>query len=798
MEAYCVKCKTKRVMRNPQPVFTERAQAATRGECTECGTTLFRMGLTPAHAGMTPPPAKPAAPRKPKVSKDGRTRKAPPRRGTNRLVIVESPAKARTVGKFLGSAYRVRASVGHVRDLLRSQLSVDVENDFEPRYRVPKEKAQVVKELQGEVKNAAEVYLATDPDREGEAIAWHLIEAAKIDEDQARRVVFHEITRDAIEQAFSHPRAIDMQLVNAQQARRILDRLVGYKISPILWDKVRSRLSAGRVQSVALRLVVEREREIQAFVPVEYWSIEAELAKEETRRQKKRPSFIAKLWRINGQEVDLKTESDTVKIVDDLENATYTVARVDKRERRRNPSPPFTTSTMQQEASRRLGFTARRTMGVAQGLYEGVDIGPEGTVGLITYMRTDSTNVAEVAQREAREFIGGKYGQHFMPPQPPVYKTRAKGAQEAHEAIRPTSVFRTPEAMKPYLERDQFRLYEIIWKRFVASQMAAAIMDVTTVDIDARPAHRPDGELPTYLFRATGSIIKFPGFLVLYEEAREEGEGPAEEGEGKILPPLTVGEILDLIRLIPEQHFTQPPPRYSEATLVKALEEYGIGRPSTYAPIISTIQQRGYVERVDRRLFPTELGFTVNDLLVAHFPEIVDVGFTAQMESNLDLIASGEREWVPVLREFYDPFAVTVTRAEANMPKVEMAPEYTGETCEKCGSPMIVKVGRYGRFVACSNFPACRNAKAYQIKTGAICPECGGDLVEKKTRRNRVFYGCANYPTCNFATWQKPLAQPCPACGGLLTQASKDTAKCIRCGEVVPLEALEAVEVAQA
>jgi len=768
---------------------------------------MFRLGATPAHAGMTPPPVKLAAPPRPKKSTNEQPRKAARLRGNNRLVIVESPAKAKTVGKFLGSTYRVRASVGHVRDLLRSQLAVDVENDFAPRYRVPKEKMQVVKELQSEVKNAAEVFLATDPDREGEAIAWHLMEAAKINEDQARRVVFHEITRDAIEEAFRHPRTINMQLVNAQQARRILDRLVGYKISPILWNKVRSRLSAGRVQSVALRLVVEREREIMAFVPVEYWSIEAELAKQTRpisshkrgeQGEGQRQSFIAKLFRMNGQEVDLKHEADTLKIIDDLENATYTVLRVDQRERKRNPSAPFTTSTLQQEASRRLGFTAKRTMGVAQGLYEGVDVGPEGTVGLITYMRTDSTNVAPVAQQEAREFIGGQYGEQFRPPQPPVYKTRTKGAQEAHEAIRPTSVFRTPEALKPYLERDQHRLYEIIWKRFVASQMAAAIMDVTTVDIDARPqagiaVQLPSPPQPQYLFRATGSVIKFPGFLVLYEEAREEGES-AEEGEGKILPPLTVDEVLDLRRLIPEQHFTQPPPRYSEATLVKALEEYGIGRPSTYAPIISTIQQRGYVERIDRRLYPTELGCTVNDLLVAHFPDIVDVGFTAQMESNLDRIAAGDQEWVPVLRDFYNPFAEMVARAEANMPKVEMAPEHTGERCEKCGSPMLVKFGRFGKFVACSKFPECRNTKSFQVKIGAFCPECGGDIVEKKTRRKRVFYGCANYPACNFATWQKPLVPPCPVCGGLLTQASKDTAKCVKCGEIVPVEALEAAQ----
>jgi DNA topoisomerase-1 len=793
MVAYCVKCKAKREMENPQPVFTRAGRAATTGICPVCGTKIFRMGETPAHAGLPKPD--------------------PPKKG-GKLVIVESPAKARTVGKFLGNPYRVKASIGHVRDLLKSRLSVDVENDFAPTYRVPKEKKEVVKELQEAVKKASEVYLATDPDREGEAIAWHLMQAAKISKKQARRVVFHEITKEAIDEAFAHPRGIDMNLVNAQQARRILDRLVGYKISPLLWEKVRNRTSAGRVQSVALRLIVEREREIQAFVPEEYWSIDAELAK----REKERRSFIAKLYRIRGEEVDLKSEEDAQKIVDELEQATYVVTKVRKGQRKRNPSPPYTTSAMQQEASRRLGFTAQRTMRIAQQLYEGVEIGPEGSVGLITYMRTDSVNVAEAAQEEARAYIAEKYGDKFRPAKPRRYKTKTKGAQEAHEAIRPTSVRREPKAIKKYLTRDQYRLYDLIWKRFLASQMSSAILDTVSVDVVAdnklqiadsepRVIGITQGELtvipgdqlsaishkPKYLFRATGSRVRFLGFLIVYEEARDEDEA-LEEGEGRILPPLSEGEILDLLQLLPEQHFTQPPPRYSEASLVKTLEEYGIGRPSTYAPIISIIQTRGYVERQDRRLVPTELGFIVNDLLVKHFPDIINVDFTARMEEDLDLIASGEREWVPVLREFYGPFEKAVRRAERIMEKVNLGEQYTGELCEKCGHPMIVKFGRYGKFIACSNFPACRNTRPYQIKTGVACPECGGDLVEKRTRKGRIFYGCANYPKCEFATWNRPLPQPCPGCGGLLTAASKDKAKCVRCGEVVELEELEKEE----
>jgi len=781
--AYCVKCKAKQEMENPQPVFTKAGRPATTGTCPVCGAKMFRMGETPAHAGI---------PRPDPPKKDGK------------LVIVESPAKARTVGRFLGDSYRVRASIGHVRDLLRSRLSVDVENDFEPSYRVPNEKKEVVKELQEEVKKAGEVYLATDPDREGEAIAWHLMKAARITKDQARRVVFHEITRDAIDEAFSHPSDIDMQLVNAQQARRILDRLVGYKISPLLWENVRNRTTAGRVQSVALRLVVEREREIEAFVPVEYWSIDAELAK----REKERRSFTAKLHRIHGEEVDLKSEEDTQKIVDDLEKATYVITRVRKGQRRRNPSPPYTTSTMQQEASRRLGFTAKRTMAVAQQLYQGAEVGDEGLVGLITYMRTDSVNVAEAAQEEARAYIAERYGARYRPAKPRRYKTKTKGAQEAHEAIRPTSVRREPKAIKKYLTRGQYRLYDLIWKRFLASQMSSAIFDTISVDIIAdSKLQLADSELtsisgdqlsaishkPDYLFRATGSSIRFRGFLVIYEEARDEDEAP-DEGEGKILPPLSNGEILDLLRLLPEQHFTKPPPRYSEATLVRTLEEYGIGRPSTYASIISIIQTRGYVEREDRRLAPTEIGFIVNDILVKHFPDIINVDFTARMEADLDLIAAGEREWVPVLQEFYGPFEKAVKQAGLTMEKVDLGPQETGEMCEKCGHPMVVKFGRYGKFIACSNYPACRNTKSYQIKVGVACPECGGDLVEKRTRRGRTFYGCSNYPECEFATWNRPLPQPCPNCGGLLTVAGKDRAKCVKCEEVVELEELEEAE----
>jgi DNA topoisomerase-1 len=764
LEAYCVKCREKRALREPTAVFTKAGRPATRGTCPECGTALFRMGPTPAHEGLKPPP---------------------PPEPDGRLVIVESPAKARTVGRFLGRDYTVRASVGHVRDLLRSSMSVDVENDFQPRYRVPNEKRPVVKELRRQVLKSAEVYLATDPDREGEAIAWHLMEAAKISGSQARRVVFHEITREAVAEAFAHPSQINMDLVDAQQARRILDRLVGYSLSPLLWRKVRGRLSAGRVQSVAVRLVVEREREIESFVPVEYWSIEAELAKREEREPPR--SFIAKLHRIRGQEFHLESEAATQEVVDELEHAVYVVGSVKKGKRRRRPSPPFITSSLQQEASRRLRFTPRRTMRIAQQLYEGVDLGGDGAVGLITYMRTDSTNVAAQAQAEARKYVQERYGAKFVPPKPPTYKTRARSAQEAHEAIRPTSVFRTPEGIKAQLTRDQARLYKLIWQRFVASQMAHALYDTIAVEVLAGPE---SGEKP-YLFRASGSTLRFPGFLVVYEEARDED---AKEEEAQQIPPLTADEILNLLRLIPQQHFTQPPPRYTEATLIRALEEYGIGRPSTYAPILATVQQRGYVRRDGRRLVPTETGFLVNDLLVEHFPNVLDYGFTAEMEGHLDEIAAGERRWVPVVREFWNPFKERLDEADRKIEKVDMGPQEVGRDCPECGQPLIIRWGRYGKFVGCKGYPTCRYTEPWLEKVGVRCPNCGSDLVERRTRKGRIGYGCSGYPNCEFWVWKRPLPQPCPACGGLLTEGRKGTARCNACGGEVSLDDLPEVE----
>jgi DNA topoisomerase-1 len=727
---------------------------------------MVTMGQTEAHQGLSRP--------------------EPPKRN-GRLVIVESPAKARTVGRFLGRDYNVKASIGHVRDLLRSRLSVDVEDGFRPSYRVPNEKRDVVKELAAAVSESAEVYLATDPDREGEAIAWHLMAAADISTKQARRVVFHEITRPAIEQAFSRPRSIDMQLVNAQQARRILDRLVGYSITPLLWKRVKGGLSAGRVQSVALRLVVEREREIDSFVPVEYWTVEADLAKRDLGISHDEGVFRAKLHRIWGRPAELSTQKEADQITRELEASTYVVGDVRKRKRRRRPRPPYITSTLQRESSSRLRFSARRTMRLAQQLYEGTDLGDGERVGLITYMRTDSTNVADSAQQEAREYIRSAHGQEYVPSKPPRYKTKAKGAQEAHEAIRPTSVWRTPSEIKSYLSRDQHRLYGLIWRRFVASQMMPAILDTTSVDVLAGPA---DGEKP-YLFRATGSVVRFAGWLALYKGDKELAE------QETILPPLEEGEEVDLVELLPEQHFTQPPARYSEATLIRALEENGIGRPSTYASIIGTIQTRGYVEQEDRHLWPSELGGVVCDLLVHHFPRVMDVAFTAQMESDLDDIAAGEREWVPVLREFWGDFSQTLSKAEATMAQVEISDQPTGELCPECGGALVFKWGRYGRFIGCSNYPDCRFRKAHLEKIGVECPECGGEMVVRRTRRGRTFFGCGNYPDCKFATWKRPVSTPCPACGGLLVLSGRDVTQCAVCEAQFPKEIVD-VDAAQA
>lgn len=760
MEAYCVKCKQMRPITEPQAVYTRNGYPATEGKCAVCGIKLFRMGKTEVHASLS----------------ESEIQKLKPHR-SGKLVIVESPAKARTVGRFLGKGYTVQASVGHVRDLLRSQLSVDVENDFTPKYRVPNEKKAVVKEIKNLAKSAEEVYLATDPDREGEAIAWHLMEAASINPKIARRVVFHEITEPAVAEAFAHPRSINQDLVDAQQARRVLDRLVGYNLSPLLWRKVRSRLSAGRVQSVALRMIVEREREIQAFVPVEYWSIAAEFLPQGLKE-----TFIAKLARLNGKEPVLGNEEQVKPILEDMERARYEISQIKQGERRRNPLPPFITSTLQQDASRRLGFTARRTMALAQQLYEGIDVGTGGSVGLITYMRTDSTNISELAQVEARQYISQRYGEGFLPDKPPRYKTKALGAQEAHEAIRPTSVFRIPESIKQFLNRDQFRLYQLIWQRFVASQMTAAIFDTITVEVSGK------GIAHEYLLRASGSSVRFLGYMAAYEEAKDEDSAPEEEEGGRIPSGLTQGQMLKLVELVPEQHFTQPPPRYTEATLVRALEEYGIGRPSTYAPILSTIQQRGYVVRDNKRLIPSETGILVNDLITQHFPEIVDYGFTAHMEKDLDRIAAGQEKWVEVIREFYTPFAQLVANAEKAIPEMKADLEPIGRECPECGKELVIRYGRYGKFISCSGFPECRYTEAWLEKIGVRCPKCQGELVERKTRRNRVFYGCANYPQCDFTSWKKPLAAPCPECGGLLVIADKNSAQCLNCEERFPLE----------
>ncbi len=759
MEAYCMKCKTKREIVDPQASFNAAGAPVTRGTCGTCGTTLYRTGKTPAHEGMVKP-----------GKYDNRS---------GRLVIVESPAKAKTVGRFLGKGYMVRASVGHIRDLLRSQLSVDVENNFQPKYRVPNEKKAVVKELKQLAKEASEIYLATDPDREGEAISWHLMEAAAIEPKLARRVVFHEITEHAISEAFSNPRDINMDLVNAQQARRVLDRLVGYSISPILWEKVRSRLTAGRVQSVALRLIVEREREIDAFVPVEYWSIGAEL-----HPQGEKQTFLTKLVKVDEKDPELGKEEFVKPILADMEMADYVVTRVKRGERRRRPSAPFITSTLQQEASRKLGFTAKRTMGLAQGLYEGQDVGEGGTTGLITYMRTDSTNIAEVARDEVRKYIAQRYGNDFLPEKPPEYTKKVAGAQEAHESIRPTSVLRDPDKVKPFLEPAMFKLYQLIWQRFVACQMEAAVYDTLSVDVTGK------GSEHVYTLRVAGSAVKFPGFLVVYEEAKDEDKKTEEEDETNVRIPASVveGQRQELVRLIPEQHFTQPPPRYSEASLVAILEEYGIGRPSTYAPIMSTIQARGYVERIDKRLNPTETGILVNDLLMQYFPEIMDFQFTARMEEDLDKVAAGKVKWQKVMREFYTPFEVTVKKAQAEMPVTNTGPEPIGRACPDCGKELIIRYGRYGKFISCSGFPACRHTEPWLEKIGVTCPKDGGDVVSRKTRKGRIFFGCNNYPNCDFTSWKRPLAQPCPKCSGLLVIANKREAQCTACEETFLLE----------
>ncbi len=681
----------------------------------------------------------------------------------SKLIIVESPSKAKTIQKYLGPGFRVQASMGHVRDLPKSKLGVDVEHDFAPVYEVSEGKQKIVKELQTAIRGASEVYLATDPDREGEAIAWHVLEAAKIPKGKpVYRVSFQEITKSAVQDAVAHPRQIDRHLVDAQQARRVLDRLVGYRLSPLLWDKVRRGLSAGRVQSVAVRLVVEREREIEGFKPQEYWTIEADLAKHVPQVQKFRAVLVERAGKKLGK-FAIESQDAAGAIVADLGGADYVVRTITRKDKRRTPAPPFTTSTLQQEAGRKLGMSAKTTMRVAQQLYEGVDIGgSEGSIGLITYMRTDSLNVSKDAQVEARALIGERYGAAYVPERPNVYKTRAKGAQEAHEAIRPTSARRLPENLRAALTRDQQRLYDLIWKRFIASQMAAAIFDSTTVDIAAGRNIRGNGGAGSapYLFRAAGSVLRFPGFLAVYNVSLDEGED--DEDKEALLPPLTEGELLRLLELLPLQHWTQPPPRYTEASLVKELERLGIGRPSTYAPTISTITEREYVQVAEKKLVPTTLGSLVNDLLVAHFPEIVDYNFTSQMEQQLDDIAEGGRAWVPVIRGFFEPFERTLAAAQQEMKSVKGEGIATNLQCPSCGAPLTVKLGKRGEFLACSRHPECtftgdlvRDAGgqiqlAEQPELAGVdqtCDKCGRPMAVKKSKFG-MFLACTGYPEC--------------------------------------------------
>ncbi|MBI2098887.1 type I DNA topoisomerase [Candidatus Uhrbacteria bacterium] len=732
-----------------------------------------------------------------------------------KLVIVESPTKAKTIGRFLGDEFVVKSSFGHIRDLPKRELGVDVDNNFTPKYVVPLASKKVATDLAKSASKADEIYFATDEDREGEAISWHLSEVLKTEPKKIKRITFHEITKEAISESLLHPRKIDLNMVSAQQARRVLDRLVGYELSPFLWKKVAKGLSAGRVQSVAVRLIVEREREIQKFIPEEYWSLEAVFELPATKE-----TFPARLHKADGailEKLAVKNADEAKKILKNLENTDYTIASVEKKEIRRSPPAPFITSTLQQEANRKLNFSAKQTMMIAQQLYEGTDLMGEGQVGLITYMRTDSVNLSEKFLNEAAAFIKKEFGGDYAPSSPRRHLNKSKLAQEAHEAIRPTEVARTPQKVRDYLTDQQYKLYDLIWKRAVASQMNEAVLSSTSVDVET------DGAKPKYVFRATGQMIAFDGYMRIYPDAQKESALP---------PSLEAGTPARAAGIEPKQHFTEPPARYSDASLVHALEEYGIGRPSTYAPTISTVIDRGYVERIEnRRLKPTEIAFLVNDLLVRHFPQIVDYGFTAKMEDSLDEIAEGEREWVPAVREFYEPFKKNLTKKEKEISKRALTEEASDQICEKCGAPMVVKMGRFGKFLACTGFPACRQTKplpksgdenqnktplpkptapcekcgapleakegrfgAYfrctkhpecdytksiSLNTGVKCPSCKtGDLVERRTKRKRIFYGCDKYPKCTFALWNKPTGEECPSCGSLLVLGAKGVIRC--------------------
>lgn len=766
------------------------------------------------------------------------------------LLIVESPTKAKTLNRYLGKDFVVKASVGHVKDLPEARLGIDVENQFKPEYQVLRTKKKVLKELSEAAAKAEAVYLGPDPDREGEAIAWHIAEELKINGKPLYRVLFYELTPRAIRDALQNPGRLNQNLYDAQQARRILDRLVGYLISPILWEKVKRGLSAGRVQSVALRLICEREREIQQFVPEEYWTVTAQLSPRQDDGKKDRSNlFEAKLWRIGSEKCDLRSEEQTAAVLKALEGNLFRVLKVEKKQRSKHAPPPFITSTLQQEAARKLRFPAKKTMRVAQRLYEGVEIGDEGAIGLITYMRTDSTRLSHEALEAAREFIAHRFGTDYLPPKAVIYKTKS-GAQDAHEAIRPTDVGRTPESLAKSLSRDELALYSLIWKRFVACQMSPAAISQTTVTIEAVPEPAGPNDLkreegkkkktarPHY-FRASGSVVDFPGFMVLYTESEdEESQEKNGETQGR-LPTLLEGQLLDLHKLVPKQHFTQPPPRYSEASLIKELEDKGIGRPSTYATIVTTILEREYVQENKRQLAPTELGLLVNDLLTAHFPEIVDVAFTAKMEESLDEVERGTCPYLKVLEEFYRRFSVSLSEAQEKMLNLKaaglpagipcpecggplhirfsrngpfiacgnypecrftadyrrddkgrielVAQESSGQTCDKCGSPMVLKKGRFGEFFACSAYPKCKNTRPVTLGVPCPRPGCDGEIVERMSKKGRKFYGCTRYPDCDVVLWSRPVAKVCPQCGSpaMMEKADKKGDKytvCARAG----------------
>ena len=684
------------------------------------------------------------------------------------LVIVESPTKAKTIERYLGKNFKVVASKGHLRDLPKSKMGVDIEHNYEPHYISIRGKGDLIKSLKKEAAKADAVYLASDPDREGEAISWHLAHLLGLDLNAPIRVEFNEITKDAIKEAFKNPRKIDMDLVDAQQARRILDRLVGYTLSPILWKKVKKGLSAGRVQSIAVKLIIDRENEIKAFVPEEYWTLEGQFKKE-------KKAFTANYYGTTTEKAALEKEATVKSVMAELsEKKPFKVTKVTKKERRRNPAAPFTTSSLQQDASNRLNFRTRKTMMVAQQLYEGVSLGRSGSVGLITYMRTDSTRISTTAQNEASEFIEKEFGKEYCLVSKRAVKN-AEGAQDAHEAIRPSSVLRTPDSIASYLTKDQLKLYTLIWSRFVASQMTAAVYDTVQVDLEQN----------NHVFKANGSTIKFAGYQKVYQDN-------AEAKKGNVLPEMQVGDEVQLAKLNPEQHFTQPPARYSEATLIKTLEEIGVGRPSTYAPTIETIQKRYYVKLVSKRFEPTELGYVVHQMIEQYFPNIVDTHFTASMEDNLDLVEEGKEEWVQVIDKFYQPFKVEVDKAEVEIEKVQIKDEPAGFNCEKCGHPMVIKLGRFGKFYACSNFPECHHTQAIVKDIGITCPTCGkGKVIERKSKKNRIFYGCDRYPECEFVSWDKPIGRNCPKCDHYLVEKKGRGGKQIACSNCDYKEAVQ-------